>query len=147
MRLLPGQGGAGPVGDHAALLLGEGRIDVQHERVRVGAKLGHDEGHPLRHQPGDKRHVAGQAVPLGHHDRSLGFAGGGQSGGKVRLAVSVGNFPSVSRISGQVGVDPRRARRRAGPLRPGLCQHAARHAVVDVKLPGDAMVPTVHFSA
>ena len=36
-------------------------IDVQQERLGVGANLGDDEGHPLRHQAGNEMHVAAQA--------------------------------------------------------------------------------------
>ena len=43
------QGCAGSFGDHPTLLLGQGGIDVQHERVDVGAELGHKERHALHH--------------------------------------------------------------------------------------------------
>jgi hypothetical protein len=48
LRLLLRQRRAGPVGDHAPLFLGQGGVNVQHERARVGAQFGHDERHPLR---------------------------------------------------------------------------------------------------
>ena len=60
---------------------------MQHERVRIGAKLGDDERHPLCHQAGDERHVAGQAAQLGHHHRGLAFAGLRQRRGELRPAV------------------------------------------------------------
>ena len=59
----------GALRDLGALLLGDGRVDVQHERVGV-RDLGHDERHALRHQAGDERDVAGQPVELGHDDRA-----------------------------------------------------------------------------
>ena len=37
--------------DHRALFLGEGREQVQHERVDVRAKLAADEWDLLRHEP------------------------------------------------------------------------------------------------
>jgi hypothetical protein len=43
---------------------------VQHERVHVGAKLGHEERHPLHHQPCDEVHVAAQPVELGYQHRA-----------------------------------------------------------------------------
>ena len=39
---------------------------MQHERVRVGPKLGDDERHLVRHQPRNERHVALQAIELRH---------------------------------------------------------------------------------
>jgi hypothetical protein len=32
-----------------AFLLGQGGIKVQQKRIGIGAQLGHNEGHPLRH--------------------------------------------------------------------------------------------------
>ena len=59
----------GALRDLGALLFGDGRIDVQHERVGV-RDLGNDERHALRHQAGDERDVARQAVELGHDNRA-----------------------------------------------------------------------------
>jgi hypothetical protein len=36
---------------NAALLLGQGGVDVQHERISISAQLSDDEGHALRHSP------------------------------------------------------------------------------------------------
>ena len=60
----------GALRDLGALLLGNGRVDVQHERIGV-RDLGHDERHALRHQAGDERDVARQAVELRHDNRAL----------------------------------------------------------------------------
>ena len=51
LRLLCRQGGAGAVRDQGALFLGQRRIDMEHEGVRVRPKRGHYERHPLGHQP------------------------------------------------------------------------------------------------
>ena len=51
--------------DLGALLLGNGRIDVEHERVGV-RMLGHDERDALRHQARDKGYITRQAVQLRH---------------------------------------------------------------------------------
>jgi hypothetical protein len=56
------------------LLLGERGIDVPQEWIRVGPELGHDERHPVLHQPGDVVDVAAQPVELGTDDRGLGLA-------------------------------------------------------------------------
>lgn len=53
------------------LLLGERSVDVQHEGVRVGAQLGDDERHTLRHQPRDERHIAREAIELRRHHGGL----------------------------------------------------------------------------
>src|SRR5208282_5169069 len=43
--------------DHRALLFGKCRIQVQHERIDVGAELGNDERDTLRHEAGDEMNV------------------------------------------------------------------------------------------
>ena len=48
----------GPLCDPVTLLLGDGCVNVQHERIHVGAELGDDEGHPLHHQAADEMNVA-----------------------------------------------------------------------------------------
>jgi hypothetical protein len=48
----------GSLRDHAALFLGERSIDMQHERIAIGPKLGDDERHLLRHQSGDESDIA-----------------------------------------------------------------------------------------
>jgi hypothetical protein len=52
-----GQRVAGPGGDQAALLLRQGRVDVEEERVDVRPQLGDDEGHALGHEAADEGHV------------------------------------------------------------------------------------------
>jgi putative methionine-R-sulfoxide reductase with GAF domain len=51
--------GAGAVGYHAPLLLGERRVNVQGERVNVRTKLGDHERHLVRHQAGNEGHITG----------------------------------------------------------------------------------------
>lgn len=87
LRFLRGKGGLGPGRDHPALLLGQGGIDVQHEGVGVPAELGDDEGHPLRHQAGDERHIPRQAIELGDHDGAPQLAGSGEGLGELRPAI------------------------------------------------------------
>jgi hypothetical protein len=58
----------GPFSDQTPLLLGERGVEVEHERVGIGPKLGDDKGHPLGHEAGHEGHVAREAVELGHHD-------------------------------------------------------------------------------
>ena len=47
-----------PFRDQPALLLGQCRVEVQHEGIGVGPQVGDQERHPLRHQPGDEGDVA-----------------------------------------------------------------------------------------
>jgi hypothetical protein len=61
-HLLGRQGRLRPLGDQAAFLFGEGRVEVQHEGIGIPAQLGYDEGHALRHQPGNERYVAGKPI-------------------------------------------------------------------------------------
>jgi hypothetical protein len=37
---------------------------MQHEGVGIAAKLGDEEWHPLRHQSGNERHIAGKPIEL-----------------------------------------------------------------------------------
>ena len=75
LRLLLRQRGTGPIGDQRPLFLRKGGIDVQHERVRIRAKLGDDERHPLCHQTRYERHVTRQAAQFRHHHGGLRLAG------------------------------------------------------------------------
>ena len=56
--------------DLGALLLGDGRVNVEHERVGV-RDLGHDERNALRHQAGDEGNITRPAVELGPDNRAL----------------------------------------------------------------------------
>ncbi len=56
------------------------------ERVKVGAKLGHDELDPLAHQPGDEVNVAAQAVQLGYGNRAFATLGFGERGDELGTA-------------------------------------------------------------
>jgi hypothetical protein len=44
---------------------------VQHEWIRVRARLRHDEGHIVRHQAGDEMDFTAQPIELGDDDRRL----------------------------------------------------------------------------
>ena len=55
-------------GDQGAFLLGERRIEMQHERIDVRAELGDDKRHLLRHQRGDERNIARQTIEFGDDD-------------------------------------------------------------------------------
>ena len=87
LRLPGGEGGPGALRDQPPFLLGQRRVEVQHERVGIGAEFRDDEGDALRHQAGNEGDVAGEAVELGHHDRALCLARCGQRCGELRAAV------------------------------------------------------------
>jgi hypothetical protein len=70
-----------------ALLLRQCRIEMQHERICVGAKLCDDERHALRHQPGNEGYVARKTIELGNQDRALLLAGSGQRCGELRPSI------------------------------------------------------------
>ncbi len=64
------------------------RTKVQHEWVRVRAKLDADEGHLLDHETGHEGNVAAQPIELGDDDRRLPVAAGlGQGGAQLRAAI------------------------------------------------------------
>jgi hypothetical protein len=69
---------------------------VQHERVGIHAQLGHDERHPVGHQPGDEMHVAAQTVELRHDDRFLRLPGVGE--GRRELGPPIQGVASLSRL-------------------------------------------------
>src|SRR4051812_13368514 len=56
-----------------ALLLGQCREQVQHERIGVPAEFGDDERHALRHQARNERHVAGHRSSLATRTLHLAF--------------------------------------------------------------------------
>ena len=90
------QCGLGPLGYQAPFLLGQGRIKVQHKRIGVSTKFGHDERYPLGHQARHKDHVARETAQLGNNDRALAEASGGHCCCKVR--------PSVERVRALAGL-------------------------------------------
>ena len=97
LGLASGEGGAGALADQPALLLGQRRIEVQHEGIGIDAELGDDEGHPLRHEPGDEGDVAGEAIELGDDDRALGYARGSKRCGEL--------WPAIERIRAFAALD------------------------------------------
>jgi hypothetical protein len=68
---------------------------MQHEWVRVGAELGDDERHSLRHQPRNEMYVAGEAIELGDNDRTFRLAGLRKRAAELWTAVK-----SVGALSG-----------------------------------------------
>ena len=66
-----GQGGNRALADHLALALGEGRVQVQHERLDVRPELGDDERDAVRHQAGNEMDVPAEAIELGNRDRAF----------------------------------------------------------------------------
>jgi hypothetical protein len=52
--------------DERGFLLRQGGVQVKEERINIRSKLGHEEGHPLRHQPGYEVYVTGEPVEFGH---------------------------------------------------------------------------------
>jgi hypothetical protein len=77
----------GALGDERALFFRQCSVDVQHERINGWAELGDHEGHALRHQAGNERHVARQRVELGDHDRAFALVGVLERRGELRPAV------------------------------------------------------------
>ena len=73
--------------DQRALLLGQRRVDVQHERVHVRTKLCHNERNALRHQPGDERDIARQPIELGDNDRAYALASAVERGRQLRTPI------------------------------------------------------------
>jgi hypothetical protein len=67
----PLQPGAPPcaLGDQRALLLCQSRIDVQHEWVDIGTKLGNNERYAMHHKPADEVDVPRKPVQLRDRDR------------------------------------------------------------------------------
>ncbi len=51
--------------DHRALLLGEGGVQMQQERLDVGTEIGDQKRRLVRHQAGNEMHVAREPVELG----------------------------------------------------------------------------------
>jgi hypothetical protein len=98
------QPGGGALTDHSPLLLGQGRVDVQGERVDVAAERSDDERHPLRHQTGDERHVSRQAIELG--DRHWRLEPLRRLQGRVQLRPAVQRVAALARLDlGELGDD------------------------------------------
>ena len=76
-----------PLGDWPPLLLRQRSVEVQHERVRIRAKLSDDERNTLGHEAGNEGHVAGEPVELGHQDRTFLCPASGQRCGQLRPSV------------------------------------------------------------
>ncbi len=87
VRLARGKRRPGPLRDQPPLLLGQCRVDVEHEGVSIATEFGDDEWHTLRHQAGHKGHVAGKPVELGHNDRTFPLPPRGQRCGQLKPSV------------------------------------------------------------
>jgi hypothetical protein len=83
--------------DQPALFLGQGGIEVQHERVSISAQLCHDEGRSVRHQARDEMDIAAQAIELRNQDRRFRLLGGLEHCGELR--------PAIERISALARLD------------------------------------------
>ena len=79
--------GARALGNQAPFLLGQRRIEMQHEWVGIGAQFGHDERHALRHQARHEGDIARQPVELGDNNGALVGLGGGERCGKLWAAI------------------------------------------------------------
>jgi hypothetical protein len=77
----------GALADEGAFLLGQRRVDMQHEGVNVGAQLGHEERHAVDHEARDEMHITPEAAELRDDDRHLEPLGVGEGGGKLRPAI------------------------------------------------------------
>ena len=86
-----------PSRDHPALLLRQCGVEVQHERVGIGAQLCGDERHPRGHQPGDEGDVAGQPIELGDDDGATSSLCSCQGCRELR--------PALQRIGALAGFD------------------------------------------
>jgi hypothetical protein len=78
---------ARPLGDEAPLLLGQSRVEVQHEGIGIGPEFGGDEWHPLRHEAGNEGHVPRQAIELGDQHCASLRAGRRQGCGELGPAI------------------------------------------------------------
>lgn len=85
-RLGLGQGNAGALGNHLALMLGDGGEDVQGQPVGTRHVHG-DELDPALHQACDEGDVAGQPVELGDDQRGALPLAGGDGGMEFRPVV------------------------------------------------------------
>jgi hypothetical protein len=65
-----GKSGFRALRDHRPLLLGEGGVQVQQERLDIGAEIGDQKRRLVRHEAADEVHVAREAVELGDRDRA-----------------------------------------------------------------------------
>ena len=97
LQFARGEGGSGAFRDLPPLLLGQCRVEVQHEGIGIRSEFGHDEWHALRHQAGNEGHVAREAIELGNKHRTLRLARCGQRCGKL--------WPSIKRIGAFAGFD------------------------------------------
>ncbi len=70
--LAGGERGPRSFTDQASLFLSQGGIEVEHERVGIGPKLGDDEWNTLRHQAGDEGDIAREPIELGDDDWAPG---------------------------------------------------------------------------
>jgi hypothetical protein len=97
-RLCGLEGVTGALTDHAAFLFSENRIQVQHERVRLGSERRHQERHLVGHKPADEVDITGQAIELGHDYRAaLAFPCLCECCRKL--------WPAIERISALAGLD------------------------------------------
>ena len=69
---------------------------MQHEGVGIDTQLRNDERYLLRHQAGDERNIAREAIQLRHDHRTAELPGLRQRGGQFRPAVDgVGTFAGL----------------------------------------------------
>lgn len=88
-RLARSEGGSCALRDQPALLLGQCRVQVQHEGIGIGAELGDMNG--TRCTAGNEGDVSGEAIELCHDDRGhLAWRA------RARAAISCGRPSSAS---------------------------------------------------
>ena len=76
-----------PLPDHRPLFLGDGRVNVQHERLDLGAELGDDESNLARHEAGDEHNVTREPIERGDDDGAFQPASFGEGGLELRPAL------------------------------------------------------------
>jgi hypothetical protein len=78
---------------------------VQGEAISIGAKLGNDEGHFVRHQARDKKNISAEPIELRNRYRALSVTAGlGQRGGELRAPIE-GVSPLARLDLDELGLD------------------------------------------
>ena len=85
------------LGDQGARLLRQRRVDVQHEWIDIGAKLGNHERYAMHHEPADEVDIPGKPVELRNRDRAFAFSRRVERASQLR--------PELERVRPLAGLD------------------------------------------